>query len=186
MVRETHIEFDKVWNFINSRKNVPAIVQNKDELGHVFELVKKSEAKTYLEIGTAEGNSLYALGGLVESCQIINLPEKHTQQAKNEIINILGNVDCFYGDSTKLFPSEDFKKNFDVVMIDGGHDFATVLNDSIRYGDLAKKYIFWHDINLPEVNLAFEWYVQRRKYKHYYRFSTGPNENFGYGIMEKV
>lgn len=200
MVRETHVNFDDVWKFITTRKDVPTIVQNRDELEHVFNLVKDCGAETYLEIGTAEGNTLYALGGLCKKSTFIDIGEEHCKKARDEIIDFLGreNVRENYCDSTYLRPLKFFKLVIDgdvyvvqdkihyadVIMIDGGHDFATVLSDSIRFAHLAKKYIFWHDIGLPEVNAAFQWFKERYHLGRYYKYATGPNTNFGYGICE--
>lgn len=187
MVRKTHVDFNDVWKFITTRKNAPTVVQNRDELEHVFNLVRDCGAQTYLEIGTAEGNTLYALGGLCDKSMIIDIGEEHCKKARDEIIDFLGldKVLENYCDSTIYNEEMCFwEERPDIVMIDGGHDFATVLSDSIRYGECAKKYIFWHDIGLPEVNAAFEWYKERYPLGRYYKFATGPNTNFGYGICE--
>ncbi len=187
--------FEELWDFIKIRPGVMT-VQDRTELEYVFNLMKECECESYLEIGTAEGNSLYILGNAVKkngTVRYVDYGEKHTEQpcyrAVTELqkseVNVLGKL----GDST--MPRTYFLKDeishkdamqHDCVMIDGGHDFATVLSDAIFYAPLAKKYVFFNDIQLREVKAAVHWFIQRWNLGEYSEFINSTH--YGYGIIK--
>lgn len=177
-------DFNELWQFVVDRSQRGVMtVQEKSELEHVYNLMKGCDCQSYLEVGTAEGNSLYVLGSIPKYIGFIDLYEDHTLDSRNEVIGkfdgrrILG----YPGDSTNPNTHPRDRK-YDCVLIDGGHDFATVLSDSILYAPLATKYIFWHDIQLPEVKAAVEWFVKRWKLGKYSTFINSTE--FGFGICE--
>lgn len=179
--------FDELWDWVMKRTERGVMtVQERSELEHVFNLMKDCECGSYLEVGTAEGNSLYVLGHAVNGyIQSIDLAEQHTRSAFQDVWDEIHNtgikIDFYPGDST--WPTthpRDIK--FDCVLIDGGHDFATVLSDALLYAPLATKYVFFHDIQLPEVKAAVEWFIKRWKLGRYYTYVNSPS--FGYGIIE--
>lgn len=180
-------DFNQLWQFVVDRSQRGVMtVQEKSELEHVYNLMKGCDCQSYLEVGTAEGNSLYVLGHAVSGkIDYIDLGEPHTKMAREEVIEILGDGSKVYlgflGDSTDP-ETLNTSRTYDCILIDGGHDFATVLSDSILYAPLATKYIFWHDIQLPEVKAAVGWFVKRWKLGKYTTFIA--SDNFGYGIME--
>lgn len=171
-------DFKAHWDWALTRGKFQ---QDFVELKHIYDLM--TGCKSYLEIGSAEGNSLYILGHAVTGhIDYIDIGESHTDKLRNEAITKLGKpVRSFIGDSTnpKTYP-KDFKS--ECVLIDGGHDFATVLSDSILYAALATKYVFWHDIQMPAVGAAVEWFVKRWTLGKYSTFIN--TDNFGYGILE--
>lgn len=178
--------FDTLWRWISARGSV-ITVQECSELEHVFNLMRECDCQSYLEVGTAEGNSLYVLGHAVRgNIYYIDLGEKHTETPRIEVCKILNSernrTVGFFIDSTH--PDILIRdQKYDCILIDGGHDFATVLSDSILYAPLATKYVFWHDIQLPEVRKAVEWFEKR--YSHLGEFSSFINsDNFGYRILK--
>lgn len=189
-------EFSELWDYVVKRTERGVMtVQERSELEHVFNLMKSFYCQSYLEVGTAEGNSLYVLGNAVRKngrIIYIDLDEKHTRDARDEVVDILckSHVIAYHaGDSTHASSPYHFgnrfrddKVKFDCVLIDGGHDFATVLSDAINYAPLANKYVFFHDIQLPEVKKAVEWFVPRWNLGKYSTFVSSPT--FGYGIIE--
>lgn len=182
-------DFETLWQFVMKRTERGVMtVQERSELEHIFNLMKGCDCQSYLEIGTAEGNSLYVLGHAVAewgSIESIDLGEDHTKLHAKEIFNLLSkrNHICFVtSDSTNPTAINREIREFDCILIDGGHDFATVLSDSILYAPLATKYIFWHDIQLPEVKAAVEWFVKRWKLGKYSTFIN--SDSFGYAIVE--
>lgn len=189
-------EFQELWDWIWKRtERGVRKVQERSELEYVFNLMKSFPCQSYLEVGTAEGNSLHVLANAVcEGGRIsyIDLCETHTKSHREEILEKLkGKYDLGWhaGDSTYYDSPyhlanrlRDDQVRFDCVMIDGGHDFATVLSDAINYGPLAKRYIFFHDIQLPEVKKAVEWFQARWNLGVYKTFVN--SESFGYGIIE--
>lgn len=175
-------EFKQLWDWAESRGKFQ---QEYSELEHVYDLMKACECQSYLEIGSAEGNSLYILAHAAKKSSFIDYGEAHTFTARKSVTDFLtekGKPPFQYiGDSTNpyLLP-KDYQ--YDCILIDGGHDFATVLSDSILYAPLATKYVFWHDIQLPEVKAAVEWFVKRWKLGKYSTFIN--SDTYGYGILE--
>lgn len=181
-------EFTELWDYIfrRSMKAGIPVVQDQTELEYVFNLMK--ECTSYLEVGTAEGNSLYVLANAMpEGSDItyIDLGEPHTTPHRNEILDQLKNykIKPIHGDSNDISTliSRD-KIQFDAVLIDAGHDDFNVAIDAFFYGPLATKYIFFHDIQLPDVNRAYEWYCRQRPECKNYRIVN--SENFGFGVIE--
>lgn len=194
--------FEDNWNFIVNRSKDACmpVVQDKEELRYVSNLL--AGCTSYLEVGTAEGNSLYVLAKSMPPGSFVcfvDLGEKHTLNKREFILNLL-NKDGYdpkgvLGDSTlksthdrvtsKLASLID-EGNYgtvDAILIDGGHDYTTVLSDAIMYGNLSTKYIIFHDIQLPEVNAAYEWYKSKNHPdKKSYRVVN--SETYGYGIIE--
>lgn len=182
--------FDDLWRYVVKRSACFPVVQERSELEHVFNLIKG--CKSYLEIGTAEGNSLYVLSHALEpdsKIVCVDYGENHTQPFQEEIRQLLSDkheVAMFHGDSTNpdTLPysyKDKAIRGYDVVLIDGGHDFATVQSDCLMYAGLATKYVLFHDIKMPEVKQAVDWYLERYKTGKYYEFIN--SETMGYGII---
>lgn len=176
-------DFNTVWAEITKRPGV-VTVQNKEELEHVFHLIQGAES--YLEVGTAEGNSLYVLShALKPDAEItyIDYGEKHTLEPRNEVLaKIPQKVHAILGDSNDMQTfARVADKKFDVVLIDAGHDDFNVAIDALFYGQLATKYIIFHDIMLPDVERVFEWYSRQFKRESY---RVVNSEHFGYGIIK--
>lgn len=177
------IDFESLWRWVMDRSSHGVMtVQERSELEHVFNIMRDCQCESYLEVGSAEGNSLYVLGHIPDHIEYIDLGEPHTKSARDEAIDRLGKDVCeFFGDSTR--PETHHRMSqYDCILIDGGHDFATVLSDCIMYASLAKKYVFFHDVQLPEVKAAVEWFCKRWKLGSYSTFINSPT--FGYGILK--
>lgn len=173
--------FEILWNEISKRPGV-ITVQNKHELEHVFNLIQGCES--YLEIGTAEGNSLFVLSHALKpdaKITYIDFGEKHTTPPRNEIITRLNRpITGIHGNSNSEAVWAQVKDDkYDVVFIDAGHSYENVKKDAALYGPLAKKYIIFHDVALPDVRRAFDEYTKDKKS---YRFVL--SDTFGYGIVE--
>lgn len=172
-------DFDQLWKWSESRGKFQ---QEYSELNHIFDLMKACDCQSYLEVGCAEGNSLYILGHASHEVSYIDIDEDHTREKRNGAITKLGKpVNKYHGDSRKHL-TMPFDYMYDCVLIDGGHDYDTVLSDSVMYGKRAKKYIFWHDIQLPEVKRAIEAYVDEYKPGKLMTFIN--SDTFGYGVIE--
>lgn len=184
-------EFDTLWREISKRPGV-ITVQNREELEHVFNLLKRCES--YLEVGTAEGNSLYVLSQalgqnstnhIVPRVDYIDYGERHTEEPRNQILDKLAArhiyVHGWHGNSHST-EAAHVVNGYDAVLIDAGHAYEDVIGDACMYGPLAKRYIIFHDIKLPEVAAAFDWYVAQNDFKNSYKFVN--SNTFGYGICE--
>lgn len=181
-----HKSFDELWRFICERSASFPVVQEYHELEHVFNLL--TEYRSYLEVGTAEGNSLYVLAHALKpegNITFIDYGEDHTKRPREEILELLGRfIKGILGNSHsyKVIKSPLLDDCYDAVLIDAGHSYEDVIADAVVYGSLATKYIIFHDVCLPEVSKAFDWYcTQRQDCKAYKMINS---ETFGYGIME--
>lgn len=189
METEADMTFSPLWSHIVKRCDEHAfpLVQERSELLHIYGLMKGCDCGSYLEVGSAEGNSLYVLGHAVgKGGRIITLNiEDHTHRLRKEIVEDLKKDHPIFekiGDSTYSKTIADVCGNYDCVLIDAAHDPLSVLSDAIHYGMLAKKYIFFHDVKLPEVKVAVDFYVERWKPGRYSEVIHSPT--FGFGIVE--
>lgn len=191
--------FDELWRDLEerSRRWAIPIVQDYKELEYIFNLIKGCES--YLEVGTAEGNSLYILSHALRpeaNITIVDFGEKHTGPARKEVTdklehrpiglgvdgllnNLLREV---YGNSHCVDVFKKVPNEYDVVFIDAGHTYEDVIADAIAYGHLATKYIIFHDIQLPAVRKAFNWYLAHNPQFKHHEFINSTT--YGYGIIE--
>ncbi len=182
------MDFNQVWDYIvkRSEKACIPVVQDRTELEYVFNLMKG--CKSYLEVGTAEGNSFFVLANAMpkgSEITYIDLGEKHTTPHRNAILEQLTDysITAIHGDSNDFSTVQKSHRTlFDAVLIDAGHDDFNVAIDAIHYAGMAYKYIFFHDIQIPDVNRAFEWYCRQRPECKNYRVVN--SEHYGYGIIE--
>lgn len=178
--------FEELWQEITKRPGV-VTVQDHDELEHVFNLIGGCES--YLEVGTAEGNSLFVLARALKACSpitYIDYGERHTIGPRDEVLNKLveegHQITAVHGDSNDYATYNHVcNKRFDVVFIDAGHDDFNVAIDALFYAALATKYIIFHDVQLPDVSRVFDWYCKQFPHRKFYRVVNSVN--FGYGII---
>lgn len=180
---EPETPFSSMWKFCKHRGD--CMVQTYSELEYVYGLMRSCNAQSYLEIGTAEGDTLYILGSTVANTGRIHWIDKNEPLCRDKRIQIEGllkprKITGYAGLSTDA--SADLDEMFDVVLIDGAHDYETVLSDSRRFAPLARKYVFWHDVQIEEVKRAVHDYLQDHRRGNYSEFidSTG----MGFGILE--
>jgi predicted O-methyltransferase YrrM len=181
------LQFDELWKKINERGSI-VTVQEYHELKHVFNLMQ--EAESYLEVGSAEGNSLYVLSHALKPgghITYIDWDEPHTREPRKQVVQDICDrgisVIGIHADSNDFISKDQIKDyKYDIVLIDAGHEDFNVAIDAMLYGPLATKYIIFHDIMLPDVARAFKWYAAQRpdcKMSMYVNSQT-----FGYGILE--
>lgn len=188
MAKEDYVKtFEECWDFIVKRsadKNFP-VVQNKHELMEVFSLMKG--CSSYLEVGSAEGNSLYVLAhALKEGAHItyIDWDEPHTRDSRNEVVKLLTDegykIQPVIGNTQHREVIELAQLNdYECIMIDAGHAFYDVMCDASNYMPFASKYVFFHDIMLPDVGDAFAIRTRGMKTRRIIH-----SNNFGYGVVE--
>jgi len=162
------------------------VVQNREELEHIFNLM--TGCSSYLEIGTAEGNSLFVLANAMpkgSDITYIDLAEPHTAQHRNEILKQLKdyNIVGLHGDSNEYKTKAQLAGKYDAVLIDAGHKYDNVVMDAMLYGHFARKYIFFHDVQLPEVNRAYESFCKQSPGNRNYKVIN--SFDYGYGIIEQ-
>lgn len=164
------------------------LVQDKQELDFIFNLIQGCE--TYLEVGTAEGNSMFVLAhALKQNAHIsyVDWDEERIRPKREMIEDTLTkqgyHITGIHGNSHD--PETIMKANgrYEVVLIDAGHAYDDAIQDARNYGKMATKYLIFHDVNLPEVKSAFQEYQLETGYKSYI---ISNSESFGYGIMEVI
>lgn len=183
--------FQDRWDFIIKRcyENSKPLVQDRSEIEHIYNLMLGHNS--YLEIGTAEGNSLYILAdALMPGGKIVSIDygESHTKEMSTEIMKLLSDsyrISVVDGNSHDLDIYTQFlTQKFDCVMIDAGHTLSDVMQDAVNYAMCAKKYVFFHDMQIPEVRAAFNWFSE--VVKDFFTAETYiKSENFGYGILKR-
>lgn len=175
---------EELSRFLLSREGFKS-VQDLDELSEICKLAEN--CASYLEVGTAEGNSLCSiannLSGSSKKIVSVDRAEDHTRMAyRDAIVRIDAHVEQIKGYSAKretVRRARDFGP-YDMVLIDAGHRYEDVIGDAIAYGEMANKYIVFHDLCLDEVRKAVDWYVSSQRLKD--RFSTIGNK-FIYGVI---
>ena len=160
--------------------------QDRQEIEAVARLINANCAvKSYLEIGTAEGGSLYYFGHMLapHKAVCVDLAEAHTATLREWVFSEMKDaidITLYAGNSTEPAIIDAVKSlgQFDVVFIDGGHDYATVKSDWESYGFLAAKFVVFHDICLPDVKKLWDTIPQPK-------LSIVETGKFGMGVVFK-
>lgn len=179
--------FEERWNWITKR-GAHRVVQDRKELEHIYNLMFGCE--NYLEVGSAEGDSLYVLSNAVREggrITYIDWNESHTEPLRVQAIREINGKRSIKGIHYNAHDSEAINMAFsgmsyDCVLIDAGHSYEDALADGIVYGSMARKYIFFHDIQIPSVKRAFDWICKNCNFGKPSVFIN--SENYGYGIIE--
>lgn len=196
MDKKVNLNFSKIWWDILEDRMKP--VQNRSELEQIFNIMIDLKPSSYLEVGTAEGDSLYALGQTVADggmISFVDLGEFHTTPLRNKRIGWL--TDMGYTVEGYIGNSMDFDvvarvredgKRFDVVMIDAGHKYEEVKSDWENYGDLANKAVIFHDINMKAVRKLWEevkqWATEKNfQTKEIISPDKTDNPEYGFGVL---
>lgn len=133
--------------------------QDEKELNWLIDLFKKEGVRSYLEIGSRYGGSLWRItNSLPTGSRVVavDLPsgfggrpdgKSVLQSCVADLISRSYQVDLIIGDSTKKDVVESVKDlgPFDALLIDGGHSLECVTADWNNYGPMAKIVAF-HDI----------------------------------------
>lgn len=180
--------FDELWREVCQRSASFPVVQEYHELRHVYELMQGCDS--YLEVGTAEGNSLYVLAHALKPgahITYIDIDEAHTRAPREEVVRMLKaegfDVRGIHGDSNDPWViTEARMRSYDVALIDAGHSYFEVVADARHYAPLASKFVCFHDVQLLDVGAAFAWYLKESGLTAY---RVVNSETFGYGIIKK-
>lgn len=175
--------FDDLWEFVKAHCKI--LAQEKSEMVEIFNLMK--DAESYLEIGTAEGNSLYVFGHALKKGSDITYvdgAEKHTQKYREGILNRMGDykvMGCHGNSHDPAIIKQAQERRYDIVFIDAGHTYNDVMQDARNYAPLADKYIFFHDVQMPEVMQAYnDWLKESGRTGYTIIKSIG----YGYGVVK--
>lgn len=181
-----------------------AALQNKVEFSQFCEVLKREGVRSYLEIGSKHGGSLWMAanamppGSLVVS---VDLPHgdtsfKESQPHLEACVKHLSEkgykATLFLGDSTdqRIIDSVKALSPFDAVFIDANHTLPYVTKDWENYGHMSTKIVAFHDIGWkprpePSKKMPIEVPVLWEKLKQQYRheeIKLDPRDN-GIGIL---
>jgi predicted O-methyltransferase YrrM len=134
-------------------------LQNEAEIAAFVEIVKRENVRSYLEIGSKFGGSLWRVGSALPSGSkvvAIDMPagtrawneSKVSLQACSSRLRAMGHeTTLFWGDSTdsKIVAAVRELGPFDLVLIDANHTLPYVAKDWENYGQLGRIVAF-HDI----------------------------------------
>lgn len=177
--------FEERWKWITRRGGSEQnVVQERHELNYIYNLMEACKCGSYLEVGCAEGDSLYVLGSLVPLIHYVDFDEDHTRAKRKEVIALMPEHDIYghHGDSTSYEVVHSLaKKKFDCVLIDAGHTYQCVMSDAQNYAKLATKYVFFHDVQLPAVKQAIEDFRKQTDLGTYSEFIN--SDHYGFGVI---
>ena len=185
-IGQNNNDINKVFDYANKYKVfTPSIrpAQLKSEFVKFSNLLKSEKIKNVLEIGTANGGTLYLFSRIInKNGMIVSLDWVHPKWKQNFYKSFaLSKQQIFLvsGNSHKKQNLEKVKKiignkKFDMLFIDGDHSYMGVKSDFDMYKSLVKNggIIAFHDIaagyivnpRWAEVNKF--WVQLKRKYRH--------------------
>lgn len=177
--------FKDHWEFVKGHCKI--LAQNYEEMEHIYNLITECEAKSYLEIGTAEGNSLYVFGRALpheSDLTYVDMAEAHTKPYRESVIAHMKKYTIHGIHGNSHHPDvikEAQKQHYDIVYIDAGHSYNDALQDARNYAPLADKYVFFHDVQMPEVMEAYKQWQEESSMKGY---TVIHSDNYGYGVIK--
>lgn len=134
--------------------------QDLDELRQFVTLAVDLDVRRYLEIGSRNGDSFFAVMANLQAGSFgmsIDLPEN--AETMRRMTSTLVELRDYHGQKTNLFygsSRSDAAKAaarannpFDMVLIDGDHTYEGVRLDWVDYAPLAKVVVI-HDIDAPD------------------------------------
>jgi len=166
--------------------------------------VQKLNPRRILEVGTANGGTLFLLSHVAHaSANIVSVdlpggkfgegyawwrtPLYRRFAGKGQTIHLLR------GDSHSLDIYEKIRKTvdnelFDVVFIDGDHSYDGVKKDFELYGSIVRKggLVAFHDIAEPadpEIQVDRFWNEIKRRYRHLEVISRVNQRGYGIGVL---
>jgi len=159
--------------------------QNREELFWFLNKIK--DAESILEIGSAHGHTLTMMatfakpGAKIRSIDAGLDPDGLGASIMGMLKNGY-NANMFFGDSTSKEAVEWAKKDgpYDVVFIDGGHDFPVCRLDWENYGPLGKV-VGFHDIYHPHHDVKNLW----REIKATHKTEEIALSHMGIGVVYK-
>jgi len=121
-------------------------------------LVRRYELKNYLEIGTWRGESVANVATVAEKCVSLRLSDEEMRQKHlSHLIGVhdfysrnLPNVTHIYHNS-ESFDFSSLGEKYDLIYIDGSHDYRNTKNDTRNAFTLLKaerSVIVWHSYGL--------------------------------------
>lgn len=83
----------------------------------IYELVRTTNCRKYLELGIFEGNCISKIASIVDKAVGVDINNSHN---KNNFTFVQNTTDIFFSNNTELF---------DIIFIDADHHYEAVLTD---------------------------------------------------------
>ena len=172
--------------------------QKNTEFSRLLRLIGEYGCKTFLEIGSATGDSFLSIGCSMQRAISVDLPNskwgsknthKRLQQRVRDMREKL-NVDArlFLGDSkdTSIIEQVEELGPYDLVFIDGDHTAEGVRSDWEKYGKLGRKLVAFHDIlgeKMPTVGVWELWQELKKEHNYVEFCETWGRTPMGIGVI---
>jgi predicted O-methyltransferase YrrM len=130
-------------------------------------LAKRFPEGEYFEIGTWRGESVVNVADTGINCTTLNLSDQQMRERNisEKIIALHGfyskrnpSIRHVYGDS-RTFDFKSLNKKFDLIFIDGDHNFEFVKNDTTKMFELLRdehSIIVWHDYGNTQEDIRWD------------------------------
>lgn len=164
------------------------------ELGELIFFLKKHEKKVkkiskFLEIGFSHGifNTLINKFFDISTNVAVDPMGAHINgrvlNANLRFKNLI--LFCSYSNNSKVFDQIKKLSNFDLIYIDGSHEYNDVKNDFLTFKNLITKngLIIFHDINVTNSGSKKYWNEIKKKYKYKEILHKNQKFTYGYGIL---
>lgn len=180
-----------------------AVLQDPMEIAKFIELLKEEGVKSYLEIGSKHGGSLWRVARALpvgSKIVAVDLPhgdlsfkesQPHLEACVDKLVELGYMATLFLGDSTspRIIDLVSQFAPFDAVFIDANHTEAFVRQDWANYGPLGRIVAF-HDIGWqarpqPSKKMPIEVPIVWNEIKQDYRYKEirlCPRDN-GIGVL---
>jgi len=191
--KHTTIECGGYNLFDGSYNNLLHIPEKLSEL--IFFIKKKNKEKkiqNYLEVGFSHGicNTIFNKFFKFKSNVAIDIFGPHLNGSVLLANMRFKNLTLFCGDSKNINTIKNVQKfsKFDLIFIDGSHEYNDVKNDFNQYKKMIEKkgLIILHDINLPNSGSKKFWNEIKKKYNPKRIKEIKFNKYhflFGYGVI---
>jgi len=189
---------------INFAFETSIIMQEKYEISKLYDILKKENIKSYLEIGSAKGGTLFVISKAInKNAEIVSLDLPGGRFGGGSSLLYLPIFKRLVLKTQKLHQlrgnSHDkkhieilkniYKNKIDLLFIDGDHTYTGVKKDFEMYSPLIRKggLILFHDIakhpKETECNVHKFWNEIKNKYKHTELITSSDQKWAGIGIL---
>lgn len=171
-----------------------AVLQDRAELDWFISILKRENVRSYLEIGSKHGGSIWQVANaLPKGSRIvsIDLPhgdgsfkdsEPNLRECMSALAGLGYDARLILGDSTspKVVDMATALGPFDAIFIDGNHSMPFVRLDYMNYGGLSRIVAF-HDIGDPKMEVRAYWNGLKTEYG-WEEMIANPGE-YGIGVL---
>jgi predicted O-methyltransferase YrrM len=183
------------------------VLQDPVELNHFFTLLREEGVKSYLEIGSKNGGSLWRIANnaLPKGSRLVSVDLPHGDTSFKETeenlracvqhLKAIGfDAHLILGDSTNPETIEKARAlgPYDAILIDANHTEPYVRQDWANYGPMSKRIVCFHDIGWipregPTKKMPIEvprvWNEIKQQYRHREIKMCHTGRDNGIGIL---